>query len=446
MSQVSSASRYQYPKKEEAELAPTAGSLRLLGGYTMCPNWIYDSVMVKESPSVIKVVMYFNRNTTGRTAQDGQRIETVQASYGWIARKMEMSLRAVGEAMRTALAKGYLIMVKAPQAATDKTPGEGGCYALNWNWPALPASKAPGEAETPEESRISAHYSNSSNARPQLLATEAEREGQILPEGVEQNLPGGLEQILPACRNKADSKPNKLIELKITADADKLEQQFSSTKVLVSSTGETKSPKLTQKNSGGRKGSSAIGSLISDFTREFGDNPELELPNIGRALNLWQKSGVNETDFIGLVYQARQKTKASGATVRHQRFEASREKQTDLPNRMPYFFGVLGDLIAGLVIEPQKGEGRYTEGQLAELWSKVCLALAERYHNAQLATKAANAQLKVDLAKKQVVVSFGSCPWVLNSLLTSERALLQMAISQEIGKGYELILLDKFVD
>jgi len=320
MSKISLASPQPYSLKE----AEAASVLKLLGSYTMCPNWIYDTLLVNESPSVIKVVMYFNRNTIGRTGQDGQRVERLQASYGWIARKMEMSLRAVGEAMRTALAKGYLVMVKAPRAATDKTPGEGGSYSLNWNWP---ASKS--ETETLTKDQLS--------TQPRLLSEQAG-------------------QVLPACINTPKLNSNKPIEIKcgehkpIPALAASTSTGFGS-----DSYERTKSGKANQPNGHlaqtrcRRKGSTSIGCLISDFSREFGDKAELIPASIGRALNLWQKSNVSESEseFIKLLYDARQKTLASGSRMRHRRQVQVKDSCTNpLPNRMPYFFAVLEDLVS----------------------------------------------------------------------------------------------------
>jgi hypothetical protein len=288
--------------------------------FTMGPNWIYDTLLVKESLSVIKVVSYVNRNTVGRTDQEGKRVEIVQASYDTIARKMEMSRRAVGTAMREAVAKGYLIMVKPGRKIGKDGPGEGGWYALNWNWSADNKSYVKQEAGQLERD-----------------LPEIEEVEQDLPQDLAQNLPQELEQNLPPCINKVLDL-NKSLEIKGR------KRRFSS----------TVNPNSTEAKSDKRKGSTAIGSLIADLTREFGDEGRLALPNIGRALNLWNSSGLSEQDFIGLVYQARQKTLASGM-IQHRKLVAN-GKGYSSPNRMPYFFAVLGDLIS-----PQRTQ-RGTEG------------------------------------------------------------------------------------
>jgi len=318
----------------------TAPSSPRYSGYTMGPNWIYDALLLKESYSVAKVVMFVNRNTTGRTGPGGHRIEVVQASYGHIAREMEMSLRAVGEGVRVALARGYLIQVKAGRAATENKPGEGGWYALNWNWPSLPDLNS----IKLEEPLLAQTLPIST----QVLATPSEEAVQILPVATKvqtlpepavqtlpakpaqlgQILPEPAVQTLPPCINKPDSNSNKLVEIKTPR---------------IISTSPAKAEKVETEPKD-QPSSFVIAHLISDLTREFGDNLALIRPNTSRTLNLWHKSNLPEPEFLGLIYQARQKT-LSGGLIQHRRMDAN-GNTSDLPNRMPYFFAVLSDLIA----------------------------------------------------------------------------------------------------
>ena len=297
-------------------------------GYTMCPNWIYDTVLVEESASVAKVVLYINRNTTGRTT-NGQRLEAVQASYGVIAREMNMSIRAVGDAVRTALAKGYLIQVKKGHAATEKMAGEGGWYALNWQWSQNNTTNyvkleivAPVSVSTPAPAKTP-------------MSVRIEVPGQVPVLADRQFLPVTARQFLPPNKNKADSESNKKIEL-MDAPPD-----YSERISHINSTFNSTEPS-TQKVK--RPGSSAIGRLITDLTREFGDKASLSRPNISRTLNLWQQSGLAEKEFVICLYQARQKVLSSTTTIQHKRL-ASDGQVSDYPNRMPYFFRVLENLL-----------------------------------------------------------------------------------------------------
>ncbi len=289
-------------------------------GFTMTANWILDEVAINESEAVLKVVLYINRNTIGRTERDGSRVEALQASYKWLAERTNLSERAVGQAVRIAVEKGYLIKVKPGRAASANIAGEGGWYAINKNWAA--------------DNSVSYVNSEETEAR-QILPVEPEKleAVQILPEIATQILPvdkAKAVQILPPCNNKV-SNSNKPIEIKA------VRQQRQSSLALASNRSEAENPNK-------RKGSDALGRLITDLTREFGDNPALSLPNISRVLNLWHKSGLTESKFIELIYQARQKTQSS-ATIQHRRLAAN-GSQSDLPNRMPYFFAVLEGLLS----------------------------------------------------------------------------------------------------
>lgn len=314
-----------------------------LTNYTMCPNWVYDRLLVEESTSVAKVVLYINRNTTGRTGPDGQRVTAVQASYTRIAAEMSMSLRAVGDAMRIALAKGYLIQTKRGRAPTATTAGEGGWYILNWQYSNSSNSYVNSEdirkestssisqvEVTPEPHSKNCLCDKSTEATPVAKIASKTR----------QKLPAGLEQKLPPIINNPELKLNKPVE--INTDEPKTQQAIQT----ISTSSSTNQDTITQSGkpnpAGKRKGSAALGRLISDFSRELGDNPALVRANIGRTLNLWQHSGLSEGEFTGLVYQARQKALAS-PTIQRRRVTTD-GAPTDYPNRMPYFFAVLSEL------------------------------------------------------------------------------------------------------
>lgn len=352
-------------------------------GFTMCPNWIYDTLLIEESPSVIKVVLFFNRNTTGRTDPKGQRIEFKQATYRYIANRMKMSVRAIGDAMRTALAKGYLVQQRPSTPNGETGFFEGEFYALNWNWPQQPlltivkddnvVHKQPSKGIQPaspatfETPAVTTGIPFSTTAQHDIYSSKSEdtieldsavsyfpntRQGR-------QKLPGVKRQILPTCINKTGFK-NKKIELNLDKTSDRNSANLNSTDninqpkaltsdlsklpVIFNSTHKAKLAKTITK----RRGSAAIGRLITDLTREFGDNPDLVLPNISRALNLWQTTSLSEGHFLDLLYQARRKTQ-NCAVISHRRKTAgdsSVSSAGSLANRMPYFFKVLSELLS----------------------------------------------------------------------------------------------------
>ncbi len=371
-------------------------------GFTMCPNWIYDVLLLEESPSTIKVVLFFNRNTTGRTDLKGHRIEYKQATYKNIASRMKMSERAVGEAMRTALARGYLVQRRHGTGAGEKPAEqsffEGDFYALNWSWPLNFGTNTelnePAPNEEKSTSRENNEYSkegvaatlpNSLYPLPQPTTPNARSSSAAAqPNNFRQdrqNLPGEHRQNLPTCINKAVIK-NKEIELKPDStapeDISTLPISYQSKKQDISTLNSTdhsicvpipqlpetkpdepdsvrytgqpqqpssgvSQPSLIVNTVPKRRGSSAIGLLISDLGREFGDGPDLLLPNISRALNLWQTTTLSEKAFLDLIYQARQKAREC-SSIRHRRTSAVAPLVGSQTNRMPYFFKVLSEL------------------------------------------------------------------------------------------------------
>ncbi|MEI6044115.1 MAG: hypothetical protein WCS37_06960 [Chloroflexota bacterium] len=82
----------------------------------------------------------------------------------------------------------------------------------------------------------------------------------------------------------------------------------------------------------------------------------------------------------------------------------------------------------------------YTSAQCEVLWERVCDALEGRYRRSDLATKVTKAHLEImaDLSRATIRLSQ---PWLINSLLLADRALLQMAFSQEVGPGYCLEII-----
>ena len=80
---------------------------------------------------------------------------------------------------------------------------------------------------------------------------------------------------------------------------------------------------------------------------------------------------------------------------------------------------------------------RYSEPDCGLLWEKVCQAIGERYRRPDLAAKlvASSLTIKSDIRKARISLAQ---PWLINSLLSAEQALMQMAFSQEFEPGYKL--------
>jgi len=94
--------------------------------------------------------------------------------------------------------------------------------------------------------------------------------------------------------------------------------------------------------------------------------------------------------------------------------------------------------VATAAAAPDHYQVLYSAAQLADCWKKVLLATSERYHRPELALKLSSTTLKLDYAKKEVLISAVACPWLVSSVLFSDLALLQLAFSQEVVPGYKL--------
>jgi hypothetical protein len=74
--------------------------------------------------------------------------------------------------------------------------------------------------------------------------------------------------------------------------------------------------------------------VASDFSRELGDQAH-EVANMSQANRLWQESGLDEAAFVGLMQEARQRTRrAQGA-----------QGAGSVANRAAYYFQVLRGLV-----------------------------------------------------------------------------------------------------
>ncbi len=298
--------------------------------YTMTKNWFFDEVLQNESLAVIKVIGYFIRNSIGRTNREGQRVEEVQASVEWLARKTNLDKKSVSKGLRIALEKSYLLLVKAGRPATRTMPGEGRYYRVNWDWSnsyvkpeeqastkaSLEDSEANGKSSPPSQTEnFPLPLPIQAQGKFPPAQTKAPTAGKTSPTQAE-NFPIKAEENFPPCINKTKNHElNKLVEINAP----------------------TRSVSTFRSQS-----SSLISQLISDLTRDFGDNPLFIRSNTSRALNLWEKSDLSETEFVAQIYQARVKTLA-GANIQRRRLTAD-GASSPLPNRMPYFFSVLSEL------------------------------------------------------------------------------------------------------
>jgi hypothetical protein len=79
-----------------------------------------------------------------------------------------------------------------------------------------------------------------------------------------------------------------------------------------------------------------IAQVITDFSTELG-NPDQVISNVTQALRIWQSSGLDEQEFVAVLYDVK------GLTRKYQ----SRPHHDALRNKMAYFFTVLRGLVRG---------------------------------------------------------------------------------------------------
>jgi hypothetical protein len=73
----------------------------------------------------------------------------------------------------------------------------------------------------------------------------------------------------------------------------------------------------------------------------------------------------------------------------------------------------------------------------ALLWDRVCAALSERFRRPDLVRNLSRARLEIEPVTHTAKICLER-PWLQGSILSAERALLQLAFSQEVGAGYTL--------
>ncbi|HEX8229454.1 MAG TPA: replication protein [Chloroflexia bacterium] len=79
-----------------------------------------------------------------------------------------------------------------------------------------------------------------------------------------------------------------------------------------------------------------IAAVLTDFSDELGDSSHT-VANVTQALRLWGQSGVDESDFVEMLYEAKRRT----------RLYQGKQGAKGIQNKIAYFFTVLRDLVEG---------------------------------------------------------------------------------------------------
>jgi hypothetical protein len=110
----------------------------------------------------------------------------------------------------------------------------------------------------------------------------------------------------------------------------------------------------SRKASPSRKDQATITDYVEDLAREFNDEATLAV-SVSRAVNLYERAGIDLNGFIEALMAARASTKLHSADIQKQ---SSRSGGFGLTkNRMAYFFAVLEDTL-GLADRPERKGGK----------------------------------------------------------------------------------------
>lgn len=84
-----------------------------------------------------------------------------------------------------------------------------------------------------------------------------------------------------------------------------------------------------------------IDSVVRDYSARLHDAPKSVRANCTRARRLWERSGLAEDDFVGLLHTAYERTQENAHRIR----KAAKDGPYGTKNKMPYFFSVLVSLV-----------------------------------------------------------------------------------------------------
>ncbi len=379
------------------------------GRFTMVPNQFFDEIVPNEPASVTKLVGLVIRRTLGWQEADGQRRQQAQLSYSEFRREMNMSNDAIANALQIALNKGYIVKLREGRMNTKDGTGVGAFYGLAWSQPdtaevvnrlteqpptntfSAPSQKPTLPANTATPAPTQPHTAHSGEQSVQAARSDK----QCVAHSDEQSVGAGLAHSdLRRDINKESFELINKVEIKRTSEPDStfkpiqaglsgaeeiapqrhgvhgaishrgigdsplaeqcptevgLLEAAPSAEVSIdgamshklpspvlsapSASSAVKNPLPVAPEMYQRPGSVYIQNLVRDISRDFEDADHAG-PNISQALNLWAARGCDERDFTIYLYEARKRTRANLGP-----------SQTTRPNRMPYFFKVLRDVL-----------------------------------------------------------------------------------------------------
>lgn len=316
-------------------------------GYTQVPDDYIDEVMAHLTGAEFKVLMYLTRRTLGfKRASDQISLNQLcagikkrdgvlldhgtglsrQAVLDALRRLGELGIVAEQQTIRddgAYEAKTYTLLFDDPDplAEADLPEGSSGQTVQSSHQPPLSSKQTGGSTEkTVRSAGLTALSTNRTGASTRKMAGATKATVSPLLNG----RGGG---------NSVD--PQKTVE----RETEKQERGISRVSKDPSTEEQKNGTSEEAGNNGDRLYNPHILNLIDDLSTQFHDDTALG-SNRTRIMRIWARSELDDATFVDIMYESRRRT-LRAANIQHQ---ASNGDVAN-PNRMPYFFTVLQDLI-----------------------------------------------------------------------------------------------------
>ncbi|HEU5198920.1 MAG TPA: helix-turn-helix domain-containing protein, partial [Ktedonobacterales bacterium] len=142
------------------------------------------------------------------------------------------------------------------------------------------------------------------------------------------------------------------------------------------------------------------GSIV-DFSREFHDEAATT-SNITRAAHLFERAGKDPDAFLAQVYAARRITQGRANIQKRAAVGKNPSWPHGFPNRMPYFFRVLEDLLGVSRSRPSEAGDEVAEAGLATVSEAEVACVEERAEAEHTARPLAQAELAEEVPHEEV--------------------------------------------
>lgn len=299
--------------------------------YTPTPDALFDWVMAGLNGAELKVILYIVRRTFG-FKKDSDQITQDQIGNGIVrtdGTRLDLGTQLSRSTVQAALAsleQKSLIEVKRSIGPRGR---EASIYSLRiasgepqeWYTTGGPVDQAAG---SPQEKAIGRMIEQASEGRLDRAASGSlDRAGPARTTGQPLH---GREGIQETAKQERD----------IQDDRGSNQGSNQPSPAFLALRTESPSEETTRRIP---SYSEYIARITQDFSTQFHDRDHVR-SNRGRALRLWDRSGLNEKEFVECMYEARTIALRAGNIE----LDATDGSPAGTKNRMPYWFAVLEDL------------------------------------------------------------------------------------------------------